>query len=408
MDVLKFKSNGTKRSSCVILLLSTIPVLLTLPASTFAGDDNAVALLRQIGRTFAEISEKASPAVVVLKIERSAVRGQLGDRQLPNVGPGYSLPAPPSELPDNYRPIRPDSRSSRTRSARIQAPGQHSLGLGFIVSEDGHILTCNHLVDGAQNVLAKLADGREFEAEVVGTDPDTDIAVLKIDANELPVLRLGDSDALIAGNWVVGIGNAMGLGRTFAAGLVTAKGRMPGVAMLEDLVQTSINLQKGDTGGPLLDLDGNVVGINIATLGAERSSGISFAIPAGMAKGIYEQLTKTGIVERGFLGIAYKQVDARIAEALRLEKPEGVIISDIVTDSAAEQAGLRKNDILLEFNGKPIESVGRLLIRVAEMKPGTQVEVVIFRGGERQNLTVTLGKRPPMKTVKTNDTPNAP
>ena len=230
---------------------------------------------------------------------------------------------------------------------------------------------------------------------------------MKIDEKNLPALKLGDSDALEVGDWVVGISNTMGLGRAFTRGLVTAKGRSLGMATLEDLVQTSINLQIGDGGGPLLDLDGNVVGINLAIMG-ERGMGISFAIPAGMAKDIYEQLIKTGTVERGFLGIALKDVDTEMAEALDLETTEGVVVQNIIKDSAAENAGIKKYDVLVEFNGEPIELASRFIIRVAALKPGTKVELVILRDRQRQNLTVTLGKRPSRQERTPDDVPNAP
>ncbi len=408
MDVLKFNSNKTGSGSCVILVLSML-VLLTAPASAYAQDDNAVATLRQIGRTFAAIAEKASPAVAVLTVDKPIPRGQLGGDEWRIVGSRDSLPAPAPGLPGDPRPLRPDPPYSRLRPLRIQRPGGKVQGLGFIVSDDGHILTCNHIVNDARKVQVKLADGREFEAEIVGTDPETDIAVLKIDANNLPVLKLSDSDALVVGDWVVGIGNAMGLGRTFAYGLVTARYRSGlGLAAIEDLVQTSINLQIGDGGGPLLDLDGNVAGMNVATIGEASGTGISFAIPAGMAKGIYEQLIKTGVVERGFLGIALQDVNAKIAEAFGLETTKGVIIADVIKDSAAEKAGIRKNDVLVEFNGEPIESASRLLISVAELRPGTEAEVVVLREGQRQNLTVTLGKRPSMQPRTQDDVLKAP
>ena len=397
MDVLKFKSNKAGSGSCVMIVLSML-ALLAVPAAACAQDDNAVATLRQIGKTFAAIAEKATPAVAVLMVDSPALSEQRGSQQWRIVGSRDSQPAPAPEVPGEPRPLRPDPPNSRLRPLRIQPTGRRVQGLGFIVSDDGHILTCNHIVNNARKVMAKLADGRQFAAQIVGTDPETDIAVLKIDANNLPVLKLSDTDSLEVGDWVVGIGNAMGLGRTFAAGLVTAKGRSGlGMAAFEDLVQTSINLQIGDGGGPLLDLDGNVAGMNIATIGEGSGTGISFAIPANMAKGIYEQLIKTGTVERGFLGIAFRDVNAKIAEAFGLEKPEGTIISDIVKDSAAEKAGLRKNDILVEFNGKAIEPAGRLLISVSELRPGTEVEVVVLRDGQRQRLTVTLGKRPSEK-----------
>ena len=397
MEVLKFKSNVTGPGYNFILVLSML-ALLAMPASTHARDDNAVATLRQIGKTFAAIAEKASPSVVVLTVDKPLSGGQPIDEEWRIVVPRDKLPAPPSEPVGGRRPLRPDRPSSRPSPLRMPRYGGRVQGLGFIVSEDGHILTCNHIVNDARKVEAKLADGRKFEAEVVGKDPETDIAVLKIDANDLPVLKFSESDSLEVCDWVIGIGNTMGLGRTFAYGLVTARGRSGlGLAALEDLVQTSINLQKGDGGGPLLDLDGNVAGINIATIGEGSGTGISFAIPAGMAKGIYEQLIETGAVERGFLGIALRDVNAEMAEALGLETTEGVIIQDVIKNSAAEKAGLRKNDTLVEFNGKAIESASRFIIRVAALKPETKVDVVIFRDGQRQNLTVTLGERPSTK-----------
>jgi serine protease Do len=391
------------------MLVLSMLALLVIPASACARDDNAVATLRQIGKTFAAIAEKASPAVVVLMVDRPAISGQPINEEWRIVVPGDKVPAPPSEPVGGPRSFRTDPPRSRLRPLRIQRPGGKVQGLGFIVSEDGHILTCNHIVNDARKIKAKLAEGREYDAEIVGTDPETDIAVLKIDANDLPVLKFSDSDSLEVGDWVVGTGNTMGLGRTFAYGLVIAKGRSGlGLAALEDLVQTSINLQIGDGGGPLLDLDGNVAGMNIATIGEVGGTGISFAIPAGMAKGIYEQLIKTGIVERGFLGIALRDVNAKIAEAFGLETTEGVIIADVIKDSAAEKAGIRKNDVLVEFNGKAIKSASRLLISVAELRPGTQAEVVVLRDGQRQNLAVTLGKRPSMKPPTSDDVREAP
>jgi serine protease Do len=400
------KSNKTG-SSCVILVLSML-VLITAPSSVFARDDNTVALLRKIGKIFAGIAEKASPSVVVLTVEKPIPRGQLEDAERRIIIDRDSPPAPPSEPVGESRPLQPNPLYSLPGSIRTQKLRQQARGLGFIVSNDGHILTCNHLVKGAQKINVKLADRREFEAEVIGTDPDTDIAVVKIDANELPVLKLGDSDTLSVGDWVVGISNTMGLGRAFTHGLVTAKGRMLGMATLEDFVQTSINLQIGDAGGPLLDLDGNVVGIYLARFDGERGTGISFAIPINMAKDIYEQLIETGTVERGFLGVALKDLDAKMAKALDLEKTKGVVIANVIKDSAAEKAGIKRYDVLVEFNSEPVESASRFILRVAALRHGTQVKAVVLRGGQRQNLTVTLGKRPSEQELKSDDAPKEP
>ncbi len=407
MDDARFKSNKTGAGLCVILVLSIL-VLLTAPASAFAKDDNAIVTLRAIGKTFAAIYKQASPSVVVLKVEGPAISGQPGADEWWKVNPGGGPPTRIPEPPVVPRPFRPESPGLQPHSPRIPPYVQRSLGLGLIVSDDGYILTCNYVVHGARKVKAELADGREFEAKVVGTDPATDIAVVKIDAKNLPVLKLGNSDALEVGDWVVGISNTMGVGRAFTYGLVTALGRSGlGFAALENHLQTSINLQIGDGGGPLLDLDGNVVGINFAMMG-ERGMGISFAIPANIAKGIYEQLIKTGTVERGFLGIALKDVDTEMAKALDLETTEGVVVTNVIKDSAAEKAGMKSYDVIVEFNGEPVESASRFILRVAAMKPETQVDVVILRDGQRQNLTVTLGKRPSPRELRSNDVLKAP
>ena len=407
MDAARFKSNKTGAGSYVILTLSML-VLLTVPAAVIAQDDNAVATLRQIGKTFAEISEKASPSVVILTADIPVPRGQHGNAERRIIIDRDGLPAPPSEPVGEPRSSLPDPPYSRPGSIRVQKFGQKARILGFVVSHDGHILTWN-VVNNAQKLEAMLADGRKFEAEIIGTDPETGIAVLKVDANNLPVLKLGDSDALEVGDWVVSISNAMGAGRAFSTGLVTAKNRSGlGMATLEDLLQTSINLQAGDAGGPLLDLDGNVVGINFAKFSGKSGGGISFAIPINMAKEIYEQLIKTGTVERGFLGIALKDLDAKFAKALDIEKTKGVVVQNVIKDSAAEKAGMKRYDVLVEFNGEPIESASRFIIRVAAMKPETKVDVVVLRDGQRQNLTVTLGKRPSAQELSSDDASKKP
>jgi len=389
MDAARHKSNKTPVYFYVILMLSML-VLPAVPAMVIAQDDNAVATLRQIGRTFAEISKNASPSVVVLTVDKSMPRVVFD-----------------MEPPGNPQSNQPDLPGMQPDSPRTQKFAQIARGLGFIVSDDGYILTCNHIVKDAKKIKAKLEDGREFEAKIIGTAPDTDIAVVKIDAKNLPVLKLGDSDALKVGDWVVEIGNTMGVGRTFATGLVTAKNRSGlGMMELENYLQTSINLQVGDGGGPLLDLDGNVVGINFAKFGGQSGGGISFAIPINMAKEIYEQLIKTGTVERGFLGIALKDLDVDLAKALDLKTTKGLVISNVIKDYAAEKAGIKSYDVLVEFNGEPVESASRFILRVAALKPGTQVELVVLRNGQRQNLTVTLDKRPQER--KPEDIPNAP
>lgn len=374
-----------------LLVTATISVLLLGPVAAGAQDDESITALRRAGKTFAAIFEKASPAVVVLTADRDAPKERSE--------PGRSLEF---EL-EGKRPGRSYERSDERRPARIEPPDlragrlmmrQRTTGLGFIVSADGYILTNNHVVDGARSVRAELADGRQFDVRVVGADAATDIAVVRIEARKLPVLEMGDSNALKVGDWVVGIGNALGMGRTFSAGLVTAKRRQLGIASIEDFVQTSINMHVGDGGGPLLDLEGKVVGINTAFVGRERGTGISLAIPVNMAKSAYEQIVKTGRVERGFLGVAFVDIDAKLTKDLRLETTSGVLVNEVVSDSAASRAGIRKYDIVVEFDSIPIETGQQLLHLVASLRPGSEVEVVVIRSGERRTLKVTLGRRP--------------
>jgi len=383
----------TSKSTSVFAVVTMLSVLLTLPTPACAEDDEAIAVLREIGRTFAAIGEKASPAVVVLKVDMPEPQDQPGPGRSQRSGPQENLRIRPFEHSD--RPGVIVDNTAVVRRLRRLAATRRPRGLGFIVSAEGYILTNHHVVARASKVMAELADGREFEARIIGTDQAIDIAVVKIDADDLPSLELGDADALSVGDWVVGITNSMGMGRTFAAGMVTAKGRSRlGMAAIEDYVQTDVILHPGDGGGPLLDLDGEVVGINTAIIGREQGLAISLAIPANMAKFAYEQIVETGHVQRGFLGVAFKDITAEKTEALGVKTTGGVLITDVVADSVAHKAGIRRNDIIEQCNGQPIEPGGRFLHLVASLRPGQEVELVVMRDGKRQTLTITLGKRP--------------
>ena len=390
----------TPKKSGSFLVITMLTVHLMGPASAFAQEDNGVAILRQIGRTFAAIADKASPAVVVLKVDVPGQQEHVESEQPEQPEPQVDLWVPPSLRSDESRVIIKDRIEDLRRLRRLTV-AQRRRGLGFIVSADGHILTNHNVVDQASRITAELADGRQLNAKIIGADPATDIAVVKIDANDLPALGLGDSESVQVGDWIVGIGNPAGLGRTLSVGLVTAKERSGlGIATIEDFIQTNLNMHLGDAGGPLLDLDGKVVGINTALIGRELGLGISFAIPANLAKGAYKQIVETGTVERGFLGVAFMDIDTRLARGLRLEGAGGVIVSDVVLDSAASKAGIERYDAIAEFNGVPIESGRQFLRLVASLRPGTEVEVVVIRDGERRALTVTLGKRPSPEEMK--------
>ena len=350
-------------------------------------DAGSIDTLRQMGKAFATIAEQASPAVVGLEVEKTV------SYQQPSVE-GWPFGDPFSPFEDD-----PFEHFFRRRSPqRHQAPKQRprtDKGSGFIISIDGYILTNNHLAEDADKIIIKLGDGREFEAKVIGTDPESDVAALKIDAEDLPYLELADSDALEVGEWVLAIGNPFGLSHTVTAGIVSAKGRRVGLTSFDDFIQTDAAINPGNSGGPLLNLDGKVVGINTAIVSRSGGNmGIGLAIPINMAKSIYEQLLESGTVTRGYLGVVIQDLTDDLAESFGLEGVKGVLLPDVTEGSAAAAAGIKKGDIVVEFEGEAVEDGDDFRNRVAMLKPGTKVEIVVLRDGERKTLKVELGERP--------------
>ena len=396
MQTFSPKQNKTSSHYPLLLVLLTLLLFIT-PLATFAEDTGSIDTLRQMGKAFAKIAEKASPAVVGLKAQKAITRDYPTMRERP-----FGQPFDPFE--DDFFDFffrRPLPRQ-RTPQRKHQQTAQ---GSGFIISPEGYILTNNHLAENANKITVNLADGRELEATIIGTDPESDIAVIKIDANDLPTLELADSDALEVGEWVLAIGNPFGLSHTVTAGIVSAKGRSGfRLAEYEDFIQTDAAINPGNSGGPLLNLDGKVVGINTAIvtghLAYRGNVGIGFAIPINMAKAIYDQLVESGKVVRGFLGVSIQDLTPEFAEGFGLEKDtKGVLTPEVYEGSAAEKAGLKHNDIIVEFNGEPVEKAKVLQKRVAMLKPSTKVEVVVLRNGKRKTLTVKLSERPPKEEI---------
>jgi len=267
------------------------------------------------------------------------------------------------------------------------------MGSGFIISSDGLVLTNAHVVREAKDVTVKLSDRREFTAKVIGLDTSTDIAVLRIDAKGLPVVRLGDPKELEVGDPVLAIGAPYGLEQTATQGIVSAKGRsLPGDAVVP-FIQTDAAVNPGNSGGPLFNMQGEVIGINSAIYSRTGGyMGLAFAIPIDVAKTVEEQLIKTGKVERGRLGIGIQEVSASLARSFGLDKPTGALVSTVEKDSPAEKAGLKAGDVVLGFNGKPIDTSSQLPPMVAQTKPGTKAEVEVWRGGKKQSLGVGCKK----------------
>lgn len=269
-------------------------------------------------------------------------------------------------------------------------------GSGVIISRDGYILTNNHVVEGAKEVTVTLAEKQEYKARIVGRDPKTDLAVLKIDAsNPLPIAAMGDSDQLNVGDWVVAIGNPFGLSNSVTAGIVSAKGRIIGAGPYDDFIQTDASINPGNSGGPLFNMRGEVVGINTAII--PYGQGIGFAVPINTAKPLIPQLVATGEVTRGYLGVSIQAITSDLAKALKLEGTKGALVGDVVPGSAAHKAGIQRGDVIVAFNDKAVEAAGDLPSMVAKTPVGHKATVTILRDGKKHQIPVTVGKLPSEK-----------
>jgi serine protease Do len=320
---------------------------------------------------FKELVKRVSPAVVNITTTRESK-----DRQNQ-----YDL----REIPDFLRRFIPRGQEPRSGPAA---------GSGFIISADGYILTNNHVVDGADKIVVALSDRREREAKVIGADPLSDLALLKIDEEHLPTIEFGSSEALEVGEWVLAIGSPFGFQHSVTQGIVSAKGRslQEGGGRYVPFIQTDVAINPGNSGGPLLNLDGKVVGINSQIL--TRSGGymgLSFAIPIDVAVDVVEQLKEKGSVSRGWLGVGLQGVDRDLAESFGLDRPSGALITQVFADSPAEEAGLREGDIILEFDGQKIDLSADLPHVVGRIRPDTEVDVRVIRDGNSMNLTVKVG-----------------
>jgi len=277
------------------------------------------------------------------------------------------------------------------RNAPQSPRKERSLGSGFIISQDGYILTNDHVVDGADEIKVKLSDGREFTGEIRGLDPKLDLALIKIDAGEdLPVARLGDSEAIKVGEWVMAIGNPFGLEQTVTVGIVSAKGRVIGAGPYDDFIQTDASINPGNSGGPLFNMRGEVVGINTAIVA--QGQGIGFAIPVNMAKQIIPQLRDEGRVTRGWLGVTVQALNKELADSFGLDSTHGALVNEVIEDSPADKAGLKRGDIIVEYDGTRVDELNDLPRLVAATPVGETVRVKVFRDGKERTIKVEIGR----------------
>jgi len=272
----------------------------------------------------------------------------------------------------------------------------HSMGSGVIVSSDGYILTNNHVVSGAQKLTVALDDGKKVPAKIIGTDPQTDVAVIKIDEKNLPVAQLGNSDDVRVGQWVIAVGNPFQLLHSVTAGIISATGRSSvGLATYEDFIQTDASINPGNSGGALADLDGKVIGINTAiTSPSGASAGIGFAIPINMARHVMDALIDKGKVSRGYLALVPQDVSPDLAKAMGTKETGGALVGDVMSNGPADKAGVKRGDIITEFNGQKVKDSTDLRKQVAEAAPNSKVDMEVLRDGHSKKLTVTLGERP--------------
>ncbi|HBA88935.1 MAG TPA: peptidase [Geobacter sp.] len=350
--------------AAIVARLLVFSVFLSSVFSTAAG-------AAAVSPDFAKLAKKLKPAVV--NISTSKTVGVQKRQHAPGADPFQEYFEKFFEAP------------------RQQPHKQRNLGSGFIISDDGFIITNNHVVSDADEVRVKLSDGREFKAEVKGRDQKLDVALLKIEAKDhLPVAPMGDSDKIEVGEWVMAIGNPFGLAQTVTAGIVSAQGRVIGSGPYDDFIQTDASINPGNSGGPLFNINGEVIGINTAIVAGGQ--GIGFAIPINMAKAIVNQLKETGKVTRGWLGVSVQLVTPELAQSFGLDSEKGALIAEVMKESPAEKAGIKGGDIILEYDGHVIHEMSELPRRVAGTEVGKKVNLVVLRDGHQQTIPVVIEK----------------
>jgi serine protease Do len=347
-----------------------------------------IATLEQTGKAFTQVTKHVAPAVVFIKAETLSPGTNRGFGNKNQQAPNHD-----EWMKKFFGDRWPKFDFPETPRHNGRSVGQ---GSGFVIAENGYILTNSHVVKDADKLTVTMADGREFDAKTVGSDSRSDVAVIKVDASDLPLLRMGDSEKLEVGEWALAIGSPFGLSGSVTAGIVSATGRNSvGITDYENFIQTDAAINPGNSGGPLVNLRGEVIGINTAIFSRTgANNGVGFAIPINMAHQICDQLIEHGSVTRGHLGIMIQNLTPELAKSFGLGDVDGVLIGDVVNDSPAHQAGLEAGDLVVEFNGKVVDNMGTFRNTVASLAPETKANVVVLRDGDRKSFSVTIGQLP--------------
>ncbi len=348
-------------------------------------------ITRELGgrSSFAPVVKKVTPAVVKLKTTTKAHKASFNE---------------PSGMDDMMRRFFGGDFENRTPRRNFNVPMQRGVGSGVIITKDGYIVTNNHVVDGADEVTVALQDGREFTAKVIGRDPKSDVAVVKIDSKDLPAIQMADSDKVEVGDVVLAVGNPFDIGQTVTTGIVSATGRGAVGLDYEDFIQTDAAINPGNSGGALVDSEGRLIGINTAIMSRSGgNNGIGFAIPSNLAKDVMTSLVRDGKVTRGYAGMWIQDINPALAQEFKLKEHNGAIVTDVAPTSPAEKAGFKNGDVVVEFNGKAVTDSRHLKLAVARTQPGENVPVKVLRDGETKTLNLKVRELPGSEEVAKNN-----
>jgi serine protease Do len=368
----------------VAVMVLTVGLVVNTGLFTASGHAEETGSMFRTPESFSALAERSSPAVVNIRTVKT-IKG--GGRVFRHFRSPFGEDDPMNDFFKRF------FGENHPRDFK-----QRSLGSGFIINKEGYIVTNNHVIENADKIEVILKDEKEYEAEIIGRDPNTDLALIKIKSEDnFPTLKLGDSSKVKIGQWVAAIGNPFGLDNTVTAGIVSAKGRVIGSGPYDDFIQTDASINPGNSGGPLLNMDGEVIGINTAIIASGQ--GIGFAIPVNMAKGIIDQLKASGEVTRGWLGVGIQDLSPEVAEYYGIEKNKGVLVTEVFPGDPADQAGVKPKDINVAVNRRPVESSRDLTRTIAGISVGDETKIKVLRNGSPKTLKAKIAKREDTKIM---------